>query len=841
MSGRSSRRVRISQTHESSFGDRFPRWAQHVIALVFLCAVGIGFFWSVTMGGQSLIGGDTVQWRGMAEAMQAYEEYSGDRAFWAPNGFSGMPGYFIHYPKEVWQMDRIPAAVRNMGWWPAAHFLVLLAGMYALVLFLTKSPLSSVLSAAAFGLTTYIPLILTAGHNTKFVSLAFVPWLVLAFLFTLRRPLHSGWLRVSVGGFAFAIALAMNLRADHVQITYYVVIALAVVWLVEAVASIRERRVKMLLLSTGALIVGGLIGVAMVAQPYMAMAEYRAFTIRGAGESGGLAWDYAMNWSQGWGELLTLIIPNAYGSSGATYWGAKPFTAGPHYIGIITAFLAGIALAAVRKRTVIGLGVAAFVMILFSVGENLEWLNRLMFNYFPLFSSFRVPETWLVVVALTAAILAGVGLWYIVRKDRNPESEARRYRILTRGLMVGGALLLLLLIGRSAFFSFEAPGEFQEVTQAYAEQSGASPTDPMVVQAAGRYLAEAKQERQDMFAADALRAILFFALAGGLIFLYLKKKISPVVLQIGLVLLVVVDLWQVDRRYFNDENPAIRRSSDITRAIPEYGFDRFILAQQEVAGGPGQFRTLPLALNAFNDGRTPYFYESVGGYHGAKLALYQDYLDDLFFSPEGGLGPNALELTATRYIIWQDSIPGFDVAFRDSQTGLVVLENPDPVSRAWLTEDYVVTDDRDETYGYLRDPSFDIHERTVLAEEPVFPPIHTPVPDSSVAVAQFVRFNPREVVWSVTTDQPRIFVASEVYYPAGWVARINDREVPIIRANHFLRAVAVPAGTHHISMRFEPATHDRSVRITLAATSFAYLGFLIVMGFWWYRRGRPAD
>lgn len=840
MPGRSSKKTRPVQVQKASFWDQLPDSAKHALALLILLIVGLGFFWSVTLGGNSLIGGDTVQWRGMAEAMYSYEEYSGDRALWAPNGFSGMPGYLIHYPKEVWQVDRIPAFVRNLGWWPAAHFLVLLAGMYALVFFLIKDPLPSVLSAVAFGLTTYIPLILTAGHNTKFVSLSFVPLLVLAFLFTLLRPPRSGWLRVSVGGFAFAIALAINLRADHVQITYYVVMALAVIWIVEAVALIQRGRTKMLAMSTLALAIGGIIGVAMVAQPYMAMAEYRALTIRGAGETGGLAWSYAMNWSQGFGELVTLIIPNAYGSTGMTYWGAKPFTAGPHYIGIIVALLAGIALFAVRKKTIIGMGIAAFTMILFSLGENLTWLNRLMFNHVPLFSSFRVPETWLIVVALMTAILAGIGLWYLVRKEVRPEEEVHRFKVATRGLMIAGGLLVVLLVGRGMFFSFEAPGELQQIAAAYSAQSGIPESDPQIIQAANRYLAETKTERQEMFTLDALRAILLLALAAGLIVLYLKKKIPAVALQIGLVLLVVADLWQVDRRYLNEDNPAIRRSADISRAIPEYGFDRFVLAQQQVAGGPGHFRTLPLALNAFSDGRTPYFYESIGGYHAAKLALYQDYIDDMLFSPDGGFTPNGLELTATRFIIWRDSIPGFNTAFHDTQTGMYVLEHPDPMPRAWLVDSFEVTADRDDTYGYLLDPAFDIRDRVVLAEEPVFPESHTTVPDSSIAEVRLIRFNPREILWSVTTDQPRVFVASEVYYPAGWVARKNDREVPIIRANHLLRAVAVPAGTHHITMRFEPETHERSVLISLIATAVAYLGFLIAVGFWWYRRGQPT-
>src|SRR5690606_33094153 len=183
--------------------------------------------------------------------------------------------------------------------------------------------------AVAFGLTTYLPLILLAGHNTKFIALAYAPWLLLAYAYAIRRPPGADWTRMVLAGLLFAIALAVNLRAGHVQITYYIAFTLGVLWIVEGVQAVREGEARAFLGSTLALAGGGLLALVMVAQPYLITAEYKAFTIRSAGESGGLAWDYAMNWSQGWGELVTLIVADAYGGSGQTYWGAKPFTSGP--------------------------------------------------------------------------------------------------------------------------------------------------------------------------------------------------------------------------------------------------------------------------------------------------------------------------------------------------------------------------------------------------------------------------------------------------------------------------------------------------------------------------------
>jgi hypothetical protein len=846
----------------STAWERLSGRTQHAVGIVALLLVSLGFLWSVTFGGFSLVGSDIVQWRGMAESMYEYEAETGSRALWAPNAFGGMPGYLIHYPKEVIQIDTVVTALRAMGWWPGAHLFVLLLGTYLLVFYLSRDVLASVLAGIAYGLTTYIPIILIAGHNTKFIAMAFAPWLVLTFLYAFRRPPGAGWLRVLLGSLLFAAALAINLRAEHVQITYYVIFALGVVWIVEGIGAIREGEWKPFLISTASLAVGGLLALAMVAQPYMATAEYKQFTIRAAVD-GGLAWDYAMNWSQGFGELITLLIPGAYGGEGMTYWGPKPFTAGPHYVGPLVLLLAGLAMLGVRRRLVTGLGVAAGIMVLFSLGRHFPLLNRPMFDYFPLFSSFRVPETWLAVVALSLAVLAGAGAYYLGRREPTPEGVERKTRAAYLGVGGIGGLLLLLLIGHGILFSFEAPGEMRRFAEAIAQQSGVAPSDPRVEQAAAAFLADVKSERRSLFLGDTVRALAFLLLGGVLIFLQRTRRIPSWTLQLGLILLVTVDLWQVGSRYFNTASPSIRTTGQVERAIPQYGFDRFIQARVEVAGGPGHFRTLPLALNPFNDGRTPFFYESVGGYHGAKLALFQDYIDYIFTLPNGALNPNALDLMGARFVIAQGLAPGFEVAFRDEQTGLMVLEKPDVLPRAFFVDEYEVIADDAAAIERLQDPALDLRRTALLTEVPDFPELSEaparqadPSPidrfrrdaapaeaDTAAAPAldrevSLVRYTPREIVWEVKTDVPRLFVASEVYYPAGWIARIDGDEMPIYRANHLLRAVPVPAGQHLLTMRFEPEVHPRSVRITLIATSLVYLALLVVTGLWWYRGGR---
>lgn len=819
-----------------SLWDRVGVSWQHGLAVLVLVVVATAFFAPVTIGSYTLMGGDIVQWRGMAQAMLDFEAETGTRALWAPNGFSGMPGYHIHYPREVLQIDDLPRWLRALGLWPWAHFMVLLLGVYALVFYLFEDVLASLLGAIAFGFTTYIPIILAAGHNTKFIALAFAPWLVLSFFYLLRQPAGAGWSRTAIGTLLFAVACAVNLRADHVQITYYVVMALGVVWLVHGVVALREGALKSFAVSSAALVAGGLLGLLMVAHPYMAVAEYKAYTVRGAGGNG-LGWQHAMMWSQGIGELVTLLIPNAYGSSGATYWGPKPFTKGPHYVGPLVLLLAVLALVGVKRVVVYALGIAAALMVLLSLGEHFPLLSRLMFEYFPFYNAFRVPETWLAIVALVLAVLAGAGLYFLARREPTPEGEARKTRATYISLAALGGLLVLLLIGRDALFAFEAPGELERITAAAAAHFDIPEDDPRAREAARHFIEQMKAERREMFTSDALMALLFFGLGAVLIVLQRRRLIPGWALQVGLVLLVLVDLWRVDRRYFHVDHPAVMTPAQVQRAIPEFGFDRFVRAQVQVAGGSGHFRTFPLALNPFNDGRTPFFYESIGGYHGAKLALYQDYIDYLVVGPDGGLNPVGLDLTATRFVISRGPLPGMEVAFEDPETGLLVLERPEALPRAWFVERVEVLPSDEEVLRRLRHAEVDLRTTALMVQPPAALPAGAAPGEARV---ELVRFTPREILWQVETDAPRLFVASEVYFPAGWRARAGGQELPIYRVNHLLRGVVVPEGSHILEMRFTPEVHRKSILVAWIATALVYLTLLALIGLAWYRRGASA-
>ena len=827
-------RVKPSEkTLQASWWTQRSEAARHGICLGMLLVVAVGFFAPVLFSGEAIVATDTVGWRAGAETMLQYRAETGEEALWATNVFGGMPGYVISLPRKIPQIDQVADVLRRFLW-PVSHFLFLLLGAYGLVFFLTRDALSSVLAACAYGLTTYLPIILVAGHNTKFIALCYAPWVVLAFVYALRKP---GLL----AGLLFAVALAVNLRANHVQITYYLAFLLGIWWIVEGVGALRKGEARAFAVTTGWLALGTVLAVLMVAQPYLSTYEYNRYSIRGAatgGGEGGLDWSYAMGWSQGLGEMITLLIADAYGGS-AAYWGGKIFTGGPHYVGGIVLLLAGLAMGCYRRRAVWALAISAVLMMCFALGENFEALNRLMYDAFPLFDAFRVPETWLSIVAFVLAVLAGIGLYAVVRPEPSVEAEQQKTKAVYIAVGVALGLVLVFYLGKGFFFDFEREGEFEQALQSIAGQMQRPADDPQVISTTDQlYQEQIVQPRADLFRGDALRTFLFLLLAAGALVAFRMGKLPGWAMQAALVVLVALDLGGVGRRYYNADQ--LKPTSDPAAQIPLSDFDQFILQQRDAAGGSGHFRVLSLERPDWTSNARPsYHYESLGGYSGAKLRLFQDYVEHLFLDPSTGQpSEHALDLLSTRYIVARAPLPGTREVYRSASTGLVVLENPDALPRAFLVGETEVIATPEETWARLQSPAFDPHRTAILAEPIDF--AVTPVDSTSTATVALQRFGPREIAWSVGTDAPRLLVASEIYYPAGWHAYVDGEPAPIYRADYLLRAVPIPAGTQDVVMRFEPSSYRLSLWLSGLSTLLVYGGVLALLGLARYRRRQPG-
>ena len=819
-----------------TFWTRLSPTARHASRLGLLLIVALAFYAPVIFGGQQIHGNDSVSWRANANALIEYEEATGETALWAPNVFGGMPAYLIQYGEKIPQIDTLVSATRSFAW-PVSHLFVLMLGTYLLTFYLTRKHGPGMFAAVVFGFTTYIPIILAVGHNTKFIALAYAPYILLAFIYALRNP-------SLLAGLLFAVALALGLRAEHPQITYYVLMVALAWWLVELWHAWREAEWKPFAASTGWLALGTALALLMVAQPYLAIYEYKQFSVRGAGAGGGggsgsMGWEKAMQWSQGVKELITLMIADAFGGGSPDYWGPKPFTEGPHYVGGVAVALSGLALWRVRKRFVWGLGAGVLATILFAFGRHASWINRPMFELFPFFEAFRAPETWLSISALGIAVLGGVGLGYCLqpRDPRGRDADVSRSLLYAGGAT--GGLVLLLLVSGSAIFSFESPRETQ-IIQQIRQRPGLSRSNPQV-QRFYQQLDQRKTDRQDKFQSDALRTLLVLGGAMLLLWLYRRERLPAWAASGLVVLIVLIDLWGVDRRYLGDDRFSPRTS--LEEEIPTYRVDAFIRDRIREAGGSGHFRVLPLqtpySQSPMNNAISSYHYESIGGYHGAKLRRYQDFIDHVLRLGDGAPNENALDLMNTRYVVAPEPLPGTTVVYQDEQTGLRVLENPDAVLRGFFVGQTEVVESPEATWQRLRDPSFDPRTTAVLPEALADPV--TPIDSASTATATLEKHTPPEIQWAVRTDAPRLFVASEIYYPAGWNAYLNGEPVQIHRVNHLLRGVHVPAGEHTLTMRFEPTSDRYGTWAAGVSTVLVYGGIAGILGLRYRRRETDGD
>ena len=806
-----------------------PPLFQHTVCALALLVVAMYFCWPTLFSGRSLVGGDIVQWRAAAQSMIEYRQETGEEPLWASNMFAGMPGYIVSPPALVPQIDEIPRAIRRISW-PFSHVIFMLMGTYIFVWYIIRDTLSSLLAACVYGMTTYLPVILVAGHNTKFVALAFAPWLLLAFIYGMRKP-------SLVAGLLFAVALAANLRAGHVQITYYVTFIAVVWWIVLAIEAWRQKKLPPFLRSTGILAMGSVLALLMVAEHYWPTIEYKEYSIRGmssGGGAGGLTWDYAMRWSQSPGELLTLLVADAFGGgSSSYYWGTKPFTGGPHYAGSIALLLGILAVWRIRSRLAISLGIAGGLMILFSLGHHFGVLNRAMFNYFPLFDAFRVPETWLIAVVLVLAVLSALGLSYIVRREVSVAAERTKWNTIYIIYGVTGGVLMLLLTTGGSLFDFQREGERQQVVTYVAQSSQRSPTDPQVIAAAEQLLSEQLVvPRKDAFMADVKRSLLFVVLTSIALVAVRRGKLSSWVFQGLLVLLVVLDLGGVARRYLNTEHLSI--SKNPVQRITTWDVDEYVLEQE------GQFRVLSLeSRDQTGLGRPSFHHESLGGYSAVKLRLYQDFLDNILMDPNTATpNENALDMMNVRYILSQAPVSGTSSVYYGSESGFSVYENLDVLPRAYLVGQSEIIEDPSDAMYRLQEPDFDPAVTAILPlpiEEAV-----TPIDSSSTTIVNTLNHGPRRITYEVETDAPRLLVISEVYYPAGWTAMLNGESVPIHRANYLLRAVAIPAGRHKLEMSFDPTSLIWGKRISAISTIFVYGLTLIFLGFGGYGYFRRA-
>lgn len=792
----------------------------HLVALVVFVVVLVFFFSPVFFDNKALDQHDIQQWAGSSKALRDYREQTGEQGLWVETMFSGMPSYLVSLQWSNSVVGVLKRVVTVGMPSPVANIMGAFVSFYIMLLVFGVRPYLAITGAIAFGLSSYMAIGVLAGHNARIGAIAFMP-LVIAGV-----HLAYNGLRILAFGVT-AAGLALQLRENHLQITYYLLIILGVYALVQWVYAWRAKTIKNFLTSSACLVGAALIAVATFVGPLWGVTEYTRYSIRGKSElqsptrassdTEALSKDYAFNYSNGFAETFTLLVPNIVGGASSNflvmdqksntyralagsgneqvanqlanytsaYWGNQPLSA-PYYAGAIIVLLFAIGVACAERKYVWWLVPLALLGIMLAWGSNFKSLNYFLFDYLPGYNKFRSVTFALILPLLAMPLLGMLGL---ERLWKQGTTAADRKKMLIAGSIVAG-LCLLFIVGKNIFFSFTREGE---------DQLPAWFVDALI------------EDRQGLLQGDAFRSFLFILPVFVFIYFEWYKKLSPVIFYGGLAFLTLVDLAAVDKRYITRENFKSKREQN-TFAATE--------ADQAILKDKDYYRVYNLQ-DPMNEARTSYFHNSLGGYHGAKLRRYNDLYDSCLFRETNVLIQDAqsgrldfnqygiINMLNARYLVYG---PG-----RDN-----IIRNPAANGNAWFVQTIKSVNNPTEELK----ATGEINTRTTAVVDASRFKVSTPAFDSTATIA-LKQHNPNQLTYESVSNQAGFAVFSEIYYEKGWKAFIDDSPAPIVRANYVLRALEVPAGKHTITFRFEPEAYYTGNTITLMAS---WLMLLVLLG-----------
>lgn len=764
------------------------------------------------LDGKKLYQSDTKQWEGMAHEAQQYKNDTGNSPFWTNSMFSGMPTYQITSAKPSGQLLNPLHKITDLNFGEIRENLILyFLGFLILMLAFGMNKWVAIVGSIAITFSSYFFIIIPAGHMTKAATLG------------LMAPVISGFYLIFRKKYAWGVALTMIYSSlglmRHPQMSYYLFMMMGIFGIAEVVIHIKEKRIKDLII--GVLVFGASIGIG-VGTGYSTLKsnqEYVKETMRGGhseltpvaeGEkaSTGLSLEYATQWSYGIDETLTLLIPNYMGGSSnypvgtnskiyealikndvpagnakqwvenlPMYWGDQPFTSGSVYVGALVCFLFVLGIFVVKGPYKWALVAATCFSIILSWGHNLMGVTKFFFEYFPFYDKFRTVSSILVVAEIAMPLLGFLALKALM--DGSVPKEKARKSVLNSALITGGLCLFIALIG-PMLYNFTGP------------------SDSTFAQLPEWFYTSVLAERSHMMRSDAIRSLCFIIAGAGVIALYLKDKLKLPYFVLALGLIVLVDMWPVNKRFFNNSN-FVSKSED-NSFFTKLPYEEQILEDPEL-----YFRVMNLTTNTFNDARTSYYLKSIGGYHAAKLRRYQDLIDAHL--SKGNI--NVLNMLNTKYVIDQDS---------DGQ--YVVQVNPQRYGNGWFVDHVLPVESPIAESDALN--STDL--RTTAVTDKSFSAFIQPdSPADSTASITLTSYAPDVLEYKTTAAYDKTAVFSEIYYPYGWKATIDGQPAEHFRVDYVLRALNIPAGAHTVRFEFRPDSIYKGDKVSIAFIILMYL------------------
>lgn len=804
----------------------FKKALPHLLAFVLIMLVIFAYF-TPLFNGKVLKQYDVLQWKATFQEIAQFEKASGERTFWTNSIFGGMPTYLIGATYHGNYTGNVLYYISDVFKHPADTIFLLFACFYILLIAFEVSPWLAMIGSLAFALSSFNFINIDAGHVTKGNAIAFIPLVLAGIQITLHR---NKWLGAVITG----IAVSFELSAGHVQITYYLIFIILAWMIVELVQAIKNKTLPKFILAGSLLAVSAAVGIGTNITGLLATEEYGKYSIRGQSEltktatgesnaansSSGLDKDYALAWSNGVIEPFTILIPNFYGggSSGdlgtssetfkelqkqgypaanakevvkqmPIYWGDQPFTAGPIYYGAIIVFLFVLGMFLIKNSSKWWIFSAAMLSIFLSMGKNFMPLTDLFFNYFPLYNKFRSVTFVLCVAQTMFPFLAMLAVKEVMDKKLK---QADWMRALKYSLGIVGGICLLFALIPGVLFDFSTENDARMKLPEWL-------------------LSSLLADRESLLRADAFRSLALILLAAAALWFYQKGKLKAELMMAILGILVVVDLWGVDKRYLNDKDFE-KKKGEV--AIAKTPVDEQILSDKDI-----HYRVYNNTTDFDKDALTAYYHKTLGGYHGAKMRRYQELIEWQLVK----MNMECYNMLNAKYFILQDST-----------NNKFVQQNVNANGNAWFVSNVKWVANADEEIAALSNfnsKEMAIADKRFESELAGF----TPQKDSSANI-KLNAYQPNKLVYESKSSLDQLAVFSEIYYEKGWNAYIDGALVPHFRVNYVLRALKIPAGTHNIEFRFEPTVIGTGEKIAYASSWLLYGGLFLVLGLGFRRK-----
>jgi hypothetical protein len=812
------------------------KWWHFLLPIVFFIAISAVYF-SPVFKGKVIRQGDMIKVEGMVQEVKKLYEETGETSCWTGAMFSGMPAYhagmfgigpanYVNYlSKPFMAFDYLSMSI----------IVVCLVAFYLLMLSLGMNIWLATIGAIAFAFSSYNFIIIEAGHVTKAYAIAYMPLVAAGVLLAYRG-------KIVLGAAVTAVALSLQVGSNHYQITYYLIFVVLGLVLCHFFYMFKQKLLKQFITASGALLLAAVFAIASNSVGIYINYELGEESIRGKSEltplggdaaqpkSSGLDKDYAFAWSYGKAETFSLLIPNirggasggeldassevykAYKARGAqlgksiqsyTYWGEQPFTSGPVYLGAIVCFLFVLGLFTYRHPIKWWLLGVTILSIFLSWGKNLEWFNDILFYHLPLYNKFRSPSMALVIAQFTVPLLALLTLKDVFDKKI---TQTGLKKGLKYALGITGGICLIFSVMPGMFFDFRSP---YDATYNMPDW----------------YYTALLSDRASLLRSDALRSLAFIALAAGVLYLFTKGALkSGAYAAAAIAVLTLADLWQVDKRYLNDDNFVQPKSQKQQYAKSKA--DELILQDTSQS-----YRVLTLN-NPFNDTFVSYYHKSIGGYNAAKLRRYQELIERKItpeinrFTSQASSARSADEMEALMSNL--STLNMLNMRYVIHNKDAAPIRNDAAYGNAWFVEDFKIVENADAEMALLGE--VDLQKTAVVDKrfEQHLAAYQNPQADQTASI-RMTKYKSNAVTYASRSGADRLAVFSEVYYAHGWEAYVDGQPAPHFRANWILRGMVVPAGEHAIEFKFYPNGYYNAIKT--ARISSAALLLVLAGGF----------